>query len=130
LKNLFGRPRPFVFNDDPRIADEHRLTATAHRSFPSGHTANAFASMVFFATAFDQLNPDSSARGWVWGGCLATAGTTGLLRYLAGRHYPTDILVGAVLGATFGWLVLHLHEVDETGAGGTEGLKLAWGFGF
>ena len=130
LKNICGRRRPFVFNEDPRIPDALRYSASARRSFPSGHTANAFASMVFFATTFEQLYPDSSARGRVWGGCLATAGTTGLLRYLAGRHYPTDILAGAVLGATIGWLVPRLHEVDETSSSAPGGLKVAWGFGF
>jgi membrane-associated phospholipid phosphatase len=131
LKRLFRRPRPFVFNDDPRIPAALRGTTTAYRSFPSGHSANAFASMVFFATTFERLNPGSGANGWVWGGCLTAAGTTGLLRYLAGRHYPTDILAGAVLGATFGWLVPHLHELDDGAAGGPSGgLKVAWGFGF
>ncbi|MCP4574367.1 MAG: phosphatase PAP2 family protein [bacterium] len=131
LKRIFGRPRPFVFNDDPRIPGALRNSTTAYRSFPSGHSANAFASMVFFATTFERLHPDSGARGWVWGGCLAAATTTGLLRYTAGRHYPTDILAGALVGAAAGWLVPHLHEVDgDGGAGPTGGLKVAWGFGF
>lgn len=131
LKRVFGRARPFVHNDDPRIPAELRRSTTAYRSFPSGHSANAFASMVFFATTFARLNPDSDAQGWVWGGCLTAATTTGLLRYLAGRHYPTDILAGAALGATLGWLVPHLHEVDEgAGAAPSGGLKMAWGFGF
>ena len=131
LKSVFRRPRPFVHNDDPRIPAELRRSATAYRSFPSGHTANAFASMVYFASVYARLHPDSEANGWVWGGCLTAAGTTGLLRYLAGRHYPTDILAGAVLGATLGWLVPHLHEVEEGGGSApTGGLKVAWGFGF
>jgi len=130
LKNIFARPRPFVYNDDPRIPSELKRSAVARRSWPSGHSANAFAAAVFFGTAFDQLQPDSDARGWVWGGCLAAATTTGVLRYLAGRHYPTDILAGALIGAAAGWLVPRWHETSPGAEGGGVPLNFALGFGF
>ncbi len=121
LKSLFGRTRPYVHNDDPRIPEALKRDATARRSWPSGHTSNAFAAAVFFAATFEKLQPDSPARGWVWGGCLGAAATTGVLRYVAGRHYPTDILAGAALGAAVGWLVPRWHEVEasSSGSGGT-----------
>ena len=68
MKNLFRRTRPFVYNDDPRIPDSLRLSRTARRSFPSGHTSTAFASMVFLATVYGKMNPDSDSRNWVWAG--------------------------------------------------------------
>jgi membrane-associated phospholipid phosphatase len=87
--------------------------------------------MVFFAGSFARLNPDSGARGWVWGGCLTAAAATGVLRWVAGRHFPTDILAGAAVGATAGWLVPRLHEADDApGAGGGGGARLAFGFAF
>jgi membrane-associated phospholipid phosphatase len=113
LKNMFGRPRPLVYNTDPRISDSLRQSATARRSFPSGHTSTSFSSMVFLASVFSSLYPDSDARPYVWGGCLAVAGTTGYLRYKAGWHYPSDILAGAALGGFVGWLVPRLHEVNN-----------------
>lgn len=116
-KNLFSRTRPYVYNNDPDIPLALKLEKTSRRSFYSGHTSSAFASMVFLASVFERLYPESSARGWVWGGCLTAAATTGYLRYAAGRHYPTDILVGAAMGAFVGYLVPSLHELDETGAG-------------
>jgi membrane-associated phospholipid phosphatase len=64
------------------------------------------------AGVFEKLYPESSARGWVWGGCLTAAATTGYLRYAAGRHYPSDILVGAAMGAFVGYLVPRLHEIE------------------
>ncbi len=79
--------------------------------------------MVFMASVFERLYPHSSARPWVWGGCLAAAATTGYLRYAAGRHYPTDILVGAAMGAFVGYLVPSLHELEEGGPGGAGGGK-------
>jgi len=118
MKNLFRRTRPFVYNKDPRIPDSLRMSRTARRSFPSGHTSTAFASMVFLATVYGKMNPDSSSKDLVWAGCLATASVTGYLRYAAGYHYPSDILAGAALGAFSGWLVPQLHEIDQDGPGG------------
>ncbi len=117
MKNLFRRSRPFVHNPDHRIPDSLRQSHTATRSFPSGHTSTSFSSMVFLASVFSSLYPDSDARAYVWGGCLAVASTTGYLRYRAGFHYPTDILAGAALGAFVGWLVPELHEIDKQDVG-------------
>ena len=74
--------------------------------------------MVFLATVYGKMNPDSSSKDLVWAGCLATASVTGYLRYAAGYHYPSDILAGAALGAFSGWLVPQLHEIDQDGPGG------------
>jgi membrane-associated phospholipid phosphatase len=116
-KNLFARTRPYVYNDDPDIPLSLKMEKTSRRSFYSGHTSSAFASMVFLASVFERLYPNSSARGWVWGGCMAAAATTGYLRYAAGRHYPTDILVGAAMGAFVGYIVPSLHELEADGPG-------------
>jgi membrane-associated phospholipid phosphatase len=118
LKNLFRRTRPFVYNRDPDVPDSLKMSRTARRSFPSGHTSTAFASLVFLATVYGKMYPDSDSRSWVWAGCLTTAGVTGYLRYAAGFHYPSDILAGAALGAFVGWLVPQLHEVSTDVPGG------------
>jgi len=129
IKSLVGRPRPFTYNDDPAIDPEYKLSGTAVRSFPSGHTANAFAMAVFSGEVYARLNPDDPARHWVWGGGLALATVTGYLRVRAGRHYPTDVLAGAVVGSFIGWLIPRLHEV-EPGESGTPSTGPALSFAF
>lgn len=129
LKSAVGRPRPYAYNPDPRIPPELRTAPTTCRSFPSGHAASAFAAAVFTAGTFERLNPDSPARGWVWAGCLGAAATTGVLRWVAGRHFPSDILAGAAVGATAGWLVPRLHETGA-GPGGPAAAPAAVTFGF
>jgi membrane-associated phospholipid phosphatase len=133
-KNSFSRTRPYVYNDNPDIPLAQKMEKTSRRSFYSGHTSSAFASMVFLASVFEKLYPDSSARGWVWGGCLTAAATTGYLRYAAGRHYPTDILVGAAMGAFVGYLVPSLHEIEVDTPGGTgksrKSVTMGFTFGF
>ena len=130
LKNVISRPRPFVYNDDPDIPLALKTSRTARRSFPSGHTANSFAAMVFTATVYDRLYPDSNARGWVWGGCMTAAATTGYLRYAAGRHFPTDILAGAVIGAVAGYLVPRWHKVDPVDPGSDPAARASPGMTF
>ena len=38
----------------------------------------------------------------IWGGAGAVAAATGVLRIRAGQHFPTDVMVGAVIGTGFG----------------------------
>jgi membrane-associated phospholipid phosphatase len=135
-KNLVSRTRPYVYNDNPDIPVSLKLAKTSRRSFYSGHTSSAFAAMVFLASVFERLYPDSNARSWVWGGCLTAAATTGYLRYAAGRHYPTDILVGAAMGAFVGYVVPSWHEIDPAPSGGSTGgrkrttVTMGFSFGF
>ena len=133
LKSATQRTRPFVYSDNPDIPLDLKTATSARRSFPSGHTANAFTAMVFLATVHDKLNPDSGARGWVWAGCLLAASTTGYLRYRAGKHFPSDILAGAAIGSLSGWLVPHLHEIDPADGGAAAAMDapvLAFRVGF
>lgn len=112
-KTVFRRVRPFVYNDNADIPIEKKTSKSARQSFPSGHATNAFASAVFLSTVYARIHPTSPARYWIWGGSLAAATTVGYLRYTAGKHFPTDVLAGAVLGAAIGWIVPRMHEGDR-----------------
>ena len=65
------------------------------RSFPSGHTASAFA----FATA---VGADLPALSFPLD---ALAAAVGYSRVHLGVHYPSDVIVGAVLGSAVGTTV-------------------------
>ena len=113
LNGVTNRTRPFVYNRDPDIPDEARFEVEARRSFPSGHTTNAFAAAVFLSSVYAKLHPGSFARTWIWAGSLTLAATTGYMRYQGGKHFPTDIISGAIIGSLLGWGVPKLHEVDD-----------------
>jgi len=127
LKVLIARPRPYLYNPDPVISDELRRRADSWRSFPSGHTAMAFAAAVQMGMVEDRLHGGNS--GWVWSAGLGVAALTGCLRYTAGKHHPSDILAGAVLGSLVGWLIPTLHENDPEGTGSYHP-TLSFNFGF
>jgi undecaprenyl-diphosphatase len=65
-------------------------------SFPSGHAAGAAAVAVMVTRRHGRL-------GWV---AWALALWIMVSRVYLGRHYPTDVLTGALLGTIASWLVL------------------------
>ncbi len=108
-KALTGRLRPYVYNPDVPLNDKLKADS-ARRSFFSGHTTMAFAGAVFTSTIFSDYYPDSPWRPWLTGGLLTAATATGYLRYAAGMHYPSDILVGAMVGSVIGYLIPWTHR--------------------
>jgi hypothetical protein len=113
IKGAAKRPRPYVYNDDPDITLERKQSKSARTSFPSGHTTNAFAAAVFLSTVYGRLHPTSPARPWIWAGSLTAATAVGVLRYEAGKHFPTDVMAGAAVGAFLGWIVPRIHESER-----------------
>ncbi|HKT72587.1 MAG TPA: phosphatase PAP2 family protein [Steroidobacteraceae bacterium] len=92
LKRLFVRERPFITHSSIALA----AAPLDRYSFPSGHTLHAV-SFAWQATAhFPEL-------GWV---LVPLAGLIAGSRVVLGLHYPTDVLVGAVIGASLAQLGL------------------------
>ena len=88
LKRSLGRARP-----DVSIAGFEPLAANPDRfSFPSGHTAAAFAVAVAFAGEPASLGPLA----------LLLATGIGLSRVYLGAHYPLDVAAGGILGVFAG----------------------------
>lgn len=112
VKVLAGRKRPYLYNDS--LSTEKRVSRgkSSVKSFYSGHTSLAFCSAVFLSKTWGDTHPDSDSRYFVWGISLTAASATGYLRYAAGRHYPTDIVAGAVMGGIIGYMVPVLHRVN------------------
>lgn len=111
VKNIVQRTRPFVYNPDAPSDD--KLERDARKSFFSGHATNAFATAVFTGEVFQHYFPDSRLKPVVWIGSLGLATATSVLRYEAGKHYPTDLLAGAAFGSLVGWGIPKLHEVKS-----------------
>lgn len=64
----------------------------ANASFPSGHTATAFAGATLLAHEYGHRSIWIPIAGY----SLATA--TGVMRVLNNRHYVSDVIVGAAVG--------------------------------
>jgi membrane-associated phospholipid phosphatase len=112
-KLLVGRERPFVHALSP---DQKALTAPSFRnnaSFFSGHASEAFALAAASGTISEMRGYRWATVTWSIGGAIAA--TTAYLRIAADRHWLTDVVVGAVVGAGLGFAIPYvLHPaVDE-----------------
>jgi membrane-associated phospholipid phosphatase len=108
VKFLAGRERPFVH---ALPANEKLLTPKPddnNLSFYSGHASWAMSLAVSAGTVAELRG--YRGRHWIWIVGLPLAATVPYLRMAADRHYLTDVLVGSVAGAAFGFaLPYFLH---------------------
>lgn len=114
VKGLTGRPRPYVYNDGVTL--EAKTDANARESFYSNHTSFAFASAVFLMTTLMDYGSESHLAPYGVGLAFASAATVGILRVASGRHFPSDVIVGALVGSLIGWGIpaLHRNPVEQT----------------
>lgn len=109
-KYTVQRPRPYNYSDDPAIRKwATEQGADSHVSFYSGHSAMSFTAAVAAATLLASHTDDGNARAVVWGVGLGLASFTAGMRVRAGRHYVSDVAIGAVLGAGMGFAIPYLH---------------------
>lgn len=100
LKPLFGRIRPFSFNPAVTLLVRPPLDA----SFPSGHTAASFAAVFALKASGNPL----------WKPALGLAVLIAFSRLYLYVHWPSDVLGGALLGASIGWMGARLAAVIDT----------------
>jgi membrane-associated phospholipid phosphatase len=102
-----GRPRPFVYGDKAPLAD--RTGSDAANSFLSSHAAVAFAIATSTYMTMHRLRPASQRPAAVLALGLSAAAFVGVSRVLAGQHFITDVLGGALVGSSVGVVVSSFH---------------------
>ncbi len=95
IAHLWQRPRPFT---DHPLGIVPLISSAHDASFPSDHAS------LSFAIAFGILFVAGRA-GWLFVGWAALIAAS---RVLAGVHYPTDVLAGALIGLGCGFFTARL----------------------
>lgn len=94
IKLIVNRPRPMIALQDVNVFNQ----VLEYYSFPSGHTAAAFAIAVSISALFNIV--------FVTLILFIIAMLVGISRMYIGVHYPTDVVIGALLSII---VVLLLH---------------------
>lgn len=105
------RSRPYRYN--PNAVLPPHLWKDAKHSFWSGHTANLAAITFSMASMLQRSDLHRDTKAAIWAGAIALPALMGYLRVRAGRHFPTDVIVGFGVGTGVGLLVPYLHRKEE-----------------
>ena len=96
LKEIFERPRPFQSLEMLSAL----IPAPPGYSFPSGHTSSAFSCLVTLFFTEKKIAPFA----------LIYAVLMGFSRVYVGVHYPSDVIVGAIVGVVCAYLSVFISK--------------------
>lgn len=97
IRYFYPRQRPFVFEGIDTLITQNPLEA----SFPSGHAT------FFMAMAVYLLLSGNKKLGWFM---FTSAILISVARVGAAIHWPSDVIVGWILGAAVSWVVFKLSR--------------------
>jgi membrane-associated phospholipid phosphatase len=98
------RPRPYVYGS---ISTAVLGSPASYTSFFSGHVTVTFGALTTMAMT-ESLRHGPTVWPWLLLGLVGAS--VAVERVLAGQHFPTDVLAGAVVGVGTGVLVPWLHR--------------------
>jgi hypothetical protein len=122
-KGVTDRYRPFTYKTIDQInalkgdAKEQFLTDITGNdiedSFFSGDASSTAYAFIFTAKAFNDYFPDSKLKYGIWGVSITGTALQAYFRAKSGKHFPTDVIAGSLVGGSIGFLVPHLHKKLE-----------------
>ena len=92
-KLLFARPRPALWAAGLDLPIHAPFGVPSDKSFPSGHAQTSFGAAVYLSLLYPKGAPIF----------LTLAALVGLSRIALGVHFPSDVVVGALVGAAGSW---------------------------
>lgn len=112
VKGLTTRNRPYVY--DVNSPAEEKYKTSARHAFYSGHTSFAASNSFFTARVFSEYLTNSTTKTLIWTAAALIPAVTGFSRVNTHNHFPTDVIVGYIVGAAIGYLIPELHKYENT----------------
>ena len=103
------RYRPAVYYQELPL--EERNFGNLRNSFYSGHVSSTATATFFAAKVFSDYHPEMGAKKYLlYGLASLPPALAGFYRIKALKHFPSDVIVGGVIGAALGMLTPELHR--------------------
>ena len=125
-KYTVQRPIPRVYSPG---TPAYVSSPSDYRSFYSGHTSLTFAALTAMSMTWTLRH---GGTWWPWAVTGVVGTSVAVERILAGRHFLSDVVVGAAAGTLVGLAVPWLHARARLGPGTVDlaptgdGVMLAW----
>ena len=117
VKALTLRDRPFVYDENSLL--EPKLEKEARWSFYSGHTSFTAVNTFYTAKVYSAYVSDQSTKTILWIAAAVIPAVTGFSRVNTHNHFPTDVIVGYIVGGAIGYFIPEIHKNENTGGGTT-----------
>ena len=114
-KTFSHRYRPFVYDED--VLDDKKKARNSQHSFYSMHSSTVFAAATScYYYYFHKFGSNIFVSSLLFG----TASATAILRVASAQHFPSDVIVGAVVGSGISYVICKYHQNKK--------LKLSFGY--
>lgn len=114
-KTITHRYRPFVYDED--VLNSKKKTRNAQHSFYSMHSSTVFAAATSgYFYYYKKYGHNVFIGSLLFGSASATA----ILRVAAAQHFPSDVIVGAIVGSGISYIICTYHQNKK--------LKLSFGY--
>ena len=111
VKGLTTRNRPYVYDINSSVEEKYKTGA--RHSFYSGHTSFAASNSFFTARVFSEYLTDNTSKTLIWTAAAIIPAVTGFSRINTHNHFPTDVIVGYIVGAAIGYLIPEIHKYEN-----------------
>lgn len=130
-----NKVRPYSYY--PYFSAGDRKTGNQRNSQYSGHVASATASTFFMVKVYFDYHPEQRGKRFLWYTLASLPPLAeGYLRVKALAHFPSDVIMGYVIGAVCGVAIPELHrkkiqpvQLGLFSNGWSNGVRLAWNLG-
>lgn len=111
IANVFKltlRNRPFMYN--PNVDISEKTKSESRLSFFSAHTSTVSSLAYSFAFAHQLYFKNHKANPYILTGAIVLPAIQGYLRVKAGKHYPSDVITGYLIGLGSSYLMHRIHS--------------------
>ena len=104
-KTITHRYRPFVY--DEAVLNDKKKTRNAQHSFYSMHSSTVFAAAMCGYYYYFQKHGNNIFIGSL---LFGSASATAILRVASAQHFPSDVIVGAIVGSGISYVICKYHH--------------------